>query len=368
MAIPPVSASGNQPQALPSSAMPFISPPAFLHAHLRQQPSTRPTKRSLGESRPIHLNVSSLTHANGSALVRIGDTTVVCGVRAEILPVKDIANYRVYNSSTATSVQPEGVDSLGDYSQITKYNLLVPNLDLTSGCSPLFPPNTSPPLIQQSLTLRLASLLHSTQLVPSSDLQIRYTQPAELFQEDSLSNPASEIRAFWTLYIDILCLAHSGISTTFDAAWLAILAALRDTVLPKAAWDPDIESVICSDDNREVSRLNLMGCPVPLSWAVFVPEKRLRNSHIGGNFSRRTEDAEKYVLVDPDGFEEDCCEEIGTITVEISRGSLKIVRLEKAGGMGIGVSEMKQLVRAAQKRHDEWRSLLDESTHGRSSD
>lgn len=42
----------------------------------------RPDGRSLNEFRPMSINVKSLSNADGSAIVKIGNTTVVCGIKA----------------------------------------------------------------------------------------------------------------------------------------------------------------------------------------------------------------------------------------------------------------------------------------------
>lgn len=376
---------------VPLSAMPLISPSALLYAHLTQQPSTRPSARPPNQPRPINLNTSSLTHTNGSSLVRIGDTTVVCGVRAEILLVAEIANYRVRDSGTVPSFNPAPEED-GEYAQdedytpITKYNLLVPNLDLTTGCSPLYPPNSPPSATQQSLTTRLASLLHSTRLVRPADLEIHYTPPPELIpvsesataDEEPSTPPQPELRAYWTLYIDLVTLSHSSIGATFDAAWLALLAALTDTLLPAARWDPDTERIICSPESDEAKRLQLRGCPVPLSWCTFVPERRIRPPPTSNQIQNNDDDdeEERYLLVDPDGFEESCCAETGTVTVDFFparratrssfaswEGESRIVKLENTGGGGGGgglgkLGEMRDMVKLAEKRWWEWQGLL----------
>ncbi|KAK4987007.1 hypothetical protein LTR28_001918, partial [Elasticomyces elasticus] len=46
-------------------------------------------------------------------------------------------------------------------------------------------------------------------------------------------------KAYWTLYIDLLFISLDG--NPFDVAWAAVLAALKDTRLPRAWWDPDRE-------------------------------------------------------------------------------------------------------------------------------
>ncbi|KAI5283441.1 hypothetical protein KEM52_003370 [Ascosphaera acerosa] len=85
--------------ALPPSQFARLQPHAYLLAHLdpasQSRPPTRPDGRARTEFRPASLNTGSLTHANGSAVVRIGDAAAACGVRAEILYVDDIPGWMV---------------------------------------------------------------------------------------------------------------------------------------------------------------------------------------------------------------------------------------------------------------------------------
>src|SRR5436305_12224894 len=123
MPSPASSNSTNNHNSAPHSTTPLISPSALLHAHLTRDPPIRPSRRLPTQFRTISLNTSSLTHANGSALVRIGDTAVVCGVRAEILPVSEIANYRIKQTQSASTTLSE--DGEEDYTEIIHNNLLV---------------------------------------------------------------------------------------------------------------------------------------------------------------------------------------------------------------------------------------------------
>lgn len=308
----------------------------------------RPSKRHPSQFRPITLNMSSLTHANGSALVRIGDTAVVCGVRAEILPVSRIANYRLKQTQSSLGSNLD-VDE-EDYAEITKNSLLVPNVELSTGCSPCHLPGSPPSSEAQSLSQRLLSHLHTSRLVPVSDLQIHYDPPADLADDPGEQN-GRELKAYWALYIDIIVISYGG--SIFDVSWFALYAALRDTILPRAWWDMDLESVICSPETREAKYLRLRGCPVPLSFAVFVPEK------IPSGFVK----TKSWILCDTDTFEDDCCAEKGTVTVdEASPGNWKLVKIEKSGGGRAGSAKLTELVALAGFRWKEWNEVLQTAT------
>lgn len=57
--------------------------PELFYQHFAQQ-GLRPDGRLSDEGRAVSVNVGPITTANGSSLVRIGQTTVVCGIKAEI--------------------------------------------------------------------------------------------------------------------------------------------------------------------------------------------------------------------------------------------------------------------------------------------
>lgn len=346
--------------SIPASAMPLISPNALLHAHLKQDPPRRPSGRQLLQTRPTQLNVGSLSHCNGSSLVKTGATTIVCGVRAQILPVSEIPNFRVTKTSqsydTSAPVRRDERNKLGDplgrghsYNPISLYNLLVPNIELATGCSPKHPANTMPSVEAQSLSQRLLSLLHTSELVDPSQLEIIYTPPIESQGPEVGVDIDPEIKAYWTLYIDIMCISHGG--SIFDAAWLAIYAALRDTELPQAWWDPDLEQVLCSSEHAE--SLHLHGLPAPCSFGVFVPEKRSLTS-------QPTSELPHWILADLDAFEEDLCLESCCITVDLANhhDDPSVLRIEKSGGTVLDVESLRGIFTTAEERWRGWYELL----------
>jgi exosome complex component RRP43 len=59
-----------------------LHPKAYLERFLAEQ--LRPDGRETTECRELFVHAGSISTADGSALVRLGDTTIVCGVKAEI--------------------------------------------------------------------------------------------------------------------------------------------------------------------------------------------------------------------------------------------------------------------------------------------
>ncbi|KAL8916780.1 MAG: hypothetical protein Q9172_006122 [Xanthocarpia lactea] len=390
-------ASSPQPLSFPPSHFAKLAPRSYLHAYLSSPNGRRPSGRLPQESRKPQINTGSLTHCHGSAVVRAGDTAVVCGIRAEILNASDIVDYRP--SAKLEELEQRygsGVSSLSevrdrerrsqarseDAEEMAQLNLLVPNVELSTGCSPSHLPGSPPSTEAQSLSHRILTLLHTSQLLPMDDLRIWYHPSSTSFSSShpppdeappaatsmSLDLPNEntptdledtqqpEIKAYYTLHITLLILSLSG--PPFSTLWTALLAALRNTRLPKASWDADCQTVICSPLVSDSRPLRLNGLPIALSCGVFDSEK-----DGGGLVSQVGEgDGEgkkkKWILCDVDGFEEGCCEEEVTVVVrerEEGQGhETEIVKIEKCGGGVVGRKEMREVVALAEER---WRVL-----------
>lgn len=344
---------------IPSSAMPLISPHTLLYTTLSQDPPVRPSGRQHSQCRPISINTSSLTHANGSTLIKLGQTTAVCGVRAEILSIHEIANYRVNKNLASLPLKADAdrEDGLEADGIIRTHNLLVPNLELSTGCSPFHLPGSPPSQEAQSLSQRLLSLLHTSHLVRLSDLCIYDHTVTNLEHEipDNTDPTTPEkklkpkLKAFWVLYIDTVVINHDG--NLFDACALAVFSALKDTLLPKAWWDADMESVVCWPEREQAKSLRLRGCPVPMSFSVF----RSNKLEEGGGAGRKV----KQVLCDPDAFEEGCCGEQGCVVVDMdNKGRVVVVKMEKNGGRVLGKEGLRELTEKARERWNEWQQVL----------
>ena len=296
-----------------------LSPHPYLLANLDPTDDDREPSRSNGrapnEGRPVTANLSSLSHAEGSSLVRLGDTTVICGVRAETILSTSIPNFRASNKQT----------------ELKDYDLLVPNIELATGCSPQFLPGGPPSTLAQTLSTRIYSLLHSSKLLDPDDLRIWHTRLADDGgveddlrridgEEDSDAEEDGSVRyvaAYWVLYIDIFFVSFDG--NPFDAAWVATLAALRDTKLPQAEYDSDREMVVCS--RPDPRQLTITGLPIACTAAVFT-----------GKDTDRPFDGTFWLLSDPDRLEESLCDESVTIVVDCQGGKTRILSLSKHGG------------------------------------
>ncbi|KAK3363363.1 ribosomal protein S5 domain 2-type protein [Lasiosphaeria hispida] len=303
-----------------------LSPHPYLLRNLSPaSPADSPCRtngRAPHEARPVHIHTGSLSHAHGSALVRTGDTTVICGVRGEALPVTSIPQYRpktVFDADNSGTGIGRG--------ELKDYDLLVPNIELATGCAPQFLPGVPPTALAQTLSTRVYSLLLAARVVDPANLRIWYTPPKEggdamdADEEDEEESTKPQLMAYWVLYIDLLFISFDG--NPFDAAWTAVMAALRNIKLPQARWDPDRETVVCSRANA--APLNIRGLPLACSAAVF-----LEKEHAEGGEGRH------WMLLDPDRLEESLCREVVTVVVDCSSGETRLRSIEKQGGTVVG--------------------------------
>lgn len=205
----------------------------------------------------------------------------------------------------------------------------IPNIGSTAGtgCSRDYHPGP-PSDFAQSTTSRLHRLLLSTtSLISPTSLRIT---------DSHLTEP--ETKAYWVLYIDVLCISLDG--NILDTAWASIIAALRSTRLPRAYWDADLEAVVCDPSPAQYSRLQLGPLAFTASFAVV---------------SGVTDEGRIVILSDPDEFEESVCEE--SVMVCIKEGG-KIARIEKGGGLACGMEGLGECVTRARDRFDVWEKLV----------
>ncbi|XP_072118990.1 exosome complex component RRP43 isoform X3 [Mobula birostris] len=119
-----------------------VEPLEYYRKFLKE--NCRPDGRELGEFRTTTLNIGSITTADGSALVKLGNTTVVCGVKVEFAaPTVDAPNK----------------------------GYVVPNVDLPPLCSSRFRPG--PPGEQaQAASQFIFDVIENSQIIQKEDLCI----------------------------------------------------------------------------------------------------------------------------------------------------------------------------------------------------
>ncbi|MCJ1363765.1 hypothetical protein MMC16_002874 [Acarospora aff. strigata] len=353
MAIKPVQPTSTNSEtaqnslSIPAQTFAKLSPGPFLLAHLDPETHTRrpirPNGREPAEFRPPTAHTGSLTHASGSAVVRVGDTAVVCGVRGEILLASDVPGYSVEKGTEAGATYEQDEND----TEIGEIGLLVPNIELSTGCSPAHLPGNPPSTLAQSLSERILSLLRASRLARAEDLRIWHQPPSAEDGDEGEEPSKAEVKAFWCLYIDTLFISLDG--NPFDAAWAAVVAALKDTRLPFAWWDIDRDMILCDDAISKSKKLSLRGMPIASTFSVF----EARQQGAGKRKERRA-----WILADPDTFEEGLCKETVTAVVDQTPNTLSIVKIEKNGGGVVGLKEMKEVVELSGQRWKEWQKVI----------
>jgi exosome complex component RRP43 len=158
----------------------------------------RPDHRNLSDVRSFKVDLDCINTANGSALVKLGSTLVLCGVKAQLCKPKDDEPSRGF---------------------------IIPNVDLPPLCSIKFK-NISGNINEQAqyLTQLMYDIIKESKCIDEEDLCIK---------SGSL---------VWTLYIDIICLNYDG--NLQDACCLAMISALKCTKLYEIVYDTELEQPI----------------------------------------------------------------------------------------------------------------------------
>ncbi|KAG5895621.1 hypothetical protein JTB14_017730 [Gonioctena quinquepunctata] len=194
-----------------------LHPVKYYRDHLSH--NIRPDGREFNKFRPIILNVGSLDTADGSAIAKVGQTTVVCGIKAELCKPR-------------ADTPDEG--------------FLVPNLELPPLCSPKFRPG--PPSDQaQVLTQLIADSIKNSKCLDLKDFCIF---------PDKLA---------WCLFVDFICLDFDG--AVVDACIVALMGALKTATLPFVDYDAALDNIQVNLDQRK--RLTVHSTPVSSTFAVF---------------------------------------------------------------------------------------------------
>ncbi|ORX99013.1 hypothetical protein K493DRAFT_406416 [Basidiobolus meristosporus CBS 931.73] len=213
----------NEPTGFTFSGDTFrkIHPAEYYRKFLSQ--NIRPDGRSLSGYRQTKVTPGAISTADGSALVRIGDTSVLCGIKAEVAEPK-------------IATPNEG--------------FVVPNVELPPLCSSQFKPGP-PSEKAQVLSENINNLLHSCKIMSLDQLCIE------------------EGKAVWVLYVDIVCLNYDG--NIFDAALIAFIAALKNVKLPKVAYSSDEGMVTAT--REEETQLKLDHILYPATFGLFDGER-----------------------------------------------------------------------------------------------
>lgn len=194
-----------------------IHPAKYYRDYLSN--NIRPDGRKFMSFRPAIINVGTVSTAEGSAVIRIGKTAVVCGIKAEL--------------ATPTATEPDR-------------GFIVANVDLPPLCSSKFRPG--PPSDEaQVYTGFVDDLINKSNMINTQQLCIAHDKLA------------------WVLYCDFICLDHDG--AILDACVIALSAALRTVTLPEVIYNTENGEITVNEDNR--SHLAINSVPVATTFCSF---------------------------------------------------------------------------------------------------
>ncbi|KAH6819371.1 3'-5'-exoribonuclease family protein [Perilla frutescens var. frutescens] len=275
-----------------------LFPLRFHERHLLE--SIRPDGRPLGRARDTTLSLGAVASANGSALAKMGCTTMLAAIKLEVM--------------IPTAEAPdEGCIAI--------------DFHMPPICSPLIRPGR-PAEVAPVISKQLSDTILSSGMIDLKELCL-------------VSGKAA-----WMAYLDIYCLDADG--ALFDAALLSAVAAFSHLQIPVVSLNDDGRIVLMSEENggsmkkkepvnKEKIKLKLNSQPFSLTCVLH----------------------KNYILADPTFEEESIMETYLTITLDTN---FQLVSLNKPGGPGLAsTSAIQDCIILARQRVKELQQILNEA-------
>ncbi|CAI9787542.1 unnamed protein product [Fraxinus pennsylvanica] len=275
-----------------------LFPLRFHERHLLE--SIRPDGRPLGRARDTTIALGAVASANGSALAKIGCTTMLAAVKLEVMTPK-----------------AESPDE----------GCIVIDFHMPPICSPLVRPGR-PAEAAPVITKQLTDIILSSGMIDLKELSL-------------VSGKAA-----WMAYLDIYCLDADG--ALFDAALLSAVAAFSHLQIPVVSLNDNGRIVLLSEENsgamwekepvnKEKRKLKLDTLPFSLTCVLH----------------------KNYILADPSAEEESIMETYLTVVLD---SSMQLVSLNKPGGPGLAqTSAIQDCVALTIQRVKELQKILNEA-------
>ncbi|KAL6540517.1 hypothetical protein OROMI_024400 [Orobanche minor] len=249
-----------------------LFPLRFHERHLLE--SIRPDGRPLGRARDTTLVLGAVASANGSALAKIGCTTMLASIKMEVM-------------TPTVEATDEGCIAI--------------DFHMPPICSPLVRPGR-PAEIAPVLAKQLSDTILSSGMIDLKELCLVGGKAA------------------WMAYLDIYCLDADG--ALFDAALLSAVAAFSHLQIPIVSLNDDGRIVLVPEDNnggakkhhepvnKEKTKLKLNSLPFALTCVLH----------------------KDHILADPTSEEESIMETFLTVVLD---SSFQLVSFNKPGGPGL---------------------------------
>ncbi|KAK1575438.1 hypothetical protein Q3G72_005482 [Acer saccharum] len=278
-----------------------LFPLRYFERHLTE--SIRPDARPLRKARDTTIALGAVASADGSALAKIGSTTMLAAIKMEVM-------------TPSLESPDEGCIAI--------------DFHMPPICSPIVRPGR-PAEAAPVLSKQLSDTITSSGMINLKELSL-------------VSGKAA-----WMAYLDIYCLDADG--ALFDAALLSAVAAFSHLKIPVVSLDYDGKIVIMSEEqkeeNSETKPVNKEKRKLTLSTIPFSLTCILHKS---------------YILADPTAEEESIMETLVTVVLDSSG---QLVSLYKPGGsVLVYTSAVQDCVALTRQRVKELQNILDDAISG----
>lgn len=294
-------ASGDLSSEMEVDAFRRLFPLRYFERHLSE--SIRPDARPLGRARDTTLALGAVASAHGSALAKIGSTTMLAAIKMEVM--------------TPSTESPEEGSIAIDF-------------HMPPICSPIVRPGR-PAEAAPVISKQLSDTISSSGMINLKELSL-------------VSGKAA-----WMAYLDIYCLDADG--ALFDAALLSAVGAFSHLQIPIVSLNDDGKIVLVSEEddgtkledepvNKEKRKLTLSSIPFSLTCILH----------------------KNYILADPTAEEESIMETLVTVVLD---SSSRLVSFYKPGGPVLAqTSAVQDCVALTRQRVKELHDILDETISG----
>ncbi|KAI9161260.1 hypothetical protein LWI28_015794 [Acer negundo] len=278
-----------------------LFPLRYFERHLTE--SIRPDARPLRKARDTTIALGAVASADGSALAKIGSTTMLAAIKMEVM-------------TPSLESPDEGCIAI--------------DFHMPPICSPIVRPGR-PAEVAPVLSKQLSDTITSSGMINLKELSL-------------VSGKAA-----WMAYLDIYCLDADG--ALFDAALLSAVASFSHLQIPVVSLDYDGKIVIMSEEqkeeNSETKPVNKEKRKLTLSTIPFSLTCILHKS---------------YILADPTAEEESIMETLVTVVLDSSG---QLVSLYKPGGsVLVYTSAVQDCVALTRQRVKELQNILDDAISG----
>ncbi|KAF3442692.1 hypothetical protein FNV43_RR16609 [Rhamnella rubrinervis] len=290
--------SGDFSSEMDVDAFRRLFPLRFYERHLVE--SIRPDARPLGRARDTTLALGAVTSTDGSALAKIGLTTMLAAIKMEVM-------------TPSIETPDEGCIAI--------------DFHMPPICSPLVRPGR-PAEAEPVVSKQLCDTILSSGMINMKELSL-------------ISGKAA-----WMAYLDIYCLDADG--ALFDAALLSAVAAFSHLQIPVVSMNDDGRVVIISEEhqegkdpvNKEKRKLTLSSIPFSLTSILH----------------------KKYILADPTAEEESIMDTLVTVVLDSSGRLVSLYK--PGGTVLAYTSAIQDCIALTRQRVKELRNILDEAVSG----